>query len=135
VKLAGIVAGVLLAVGGLVVLAGTGLHAWVAGHRYLAENAARTAGALPGRLAGRHRGRQEPGPGTGSHALALTLTFAADGDGTVMGWDWQMRPKGWMRMPGPLFGPLGGRMERRIWTSMKRYLKNTAARPVTQPAP
>ncbi len=25
------------------------------------------------------------------------LTFAADGEGTVMGWDWQVRPKGWMR--------------------------------------
>ena len=63
------------------------------------------------------------------------LTFTADGDSTVMSWHWLVRPKGWMRMPGPLFGPLGGRMERRIWTSMKRYLKNTAARPVTQPAP
>jgi hypothetical protein len=46
-----------------------------------------------------------------------------------MSWDWQVRPKGWMRMLGPLFGPLGGRMERRIWTSMKRYLESTAARP------
>ncbi len=64
-----------------------------------------------------------------------TLTFAADGDGTVMSWDWQVHPKGWMRMPGPLFGPLGGRMERGIWTSMKRYLENTAARPVTRPTP
>ena len=58
------------------------------------------------------------------------LTFAADGDGTVMSWNWQVRPKGWMRMLGPLFGLLGGRMERRIWTSMKWYLENTAARPV-----
>jgi hypothetical protein len=57
------------------------------------------------------------------------LTFAADGDGTAMSWSWQVRPKGWMRMLGPLFGPLGGRMERRIWTSLKRYLENTAARP------
>ena len=55
------------------------------------------------------------------------LTFAADGDGTVMSWNWQVRPKGWMRMLGPLFGLLGGRMERRIWTSMKRYLVNTPA--------
>jgi hypothetical protein len=55
VELAGIIAGVLLAVGGLVVLAGTGLHAWVAGHRDLAEKAARTAGALPGRLAWAYR--------------------------------------------------------------------------------
>jgi carbon monoxide dehydrogenase subunit G len=63
------------------------------------------------------------------------LTFAAHGDGTVMSWDWQVRPKGWMRILGPLFGPLGGRMERRIWTSMKRYLENTAARPVPRTAP
>ncbi len=53
------------------------------------------------------------------------LTFAADGDGTVMGWDWQVRPKGWMRMLGPLFGPLGGRMERRIWTRLKHQLETT----------
>jgi hypothetical protein len=66
---------------------------------------------------------------------AGALTFAGDGDGTVMSWDWQVRPTGWMRMLGPLSGPLGGRMERRIWTSLKRYLENTVARPVTRPAP
>jgi hypothetical protein len=53
------------------------------------------------------------------------LTFAAGGDGTVMSWDWQVRPKGWMRMLGPLFGPLGGRMERRIWTGLKHQLETT----------
>jgi carbon monoxide dehydrogenase subunit G len=63
------------------------------------------------------------------------LTFAAGGDGTVMSWDWQVRPNGWMRMLGPLFGPLGGRMERRIWTSLKRYLESTAAPVVTRPTP
>ena len=63
------------------------------------------------------------------------LTFAADGDGTIMSWAWQVCPKGWMRMLGPLFEPLGRRMERRIWASMKRYLENTAARLVTWPAP
>jgi carbon monoxide dehydrogenase subunit G len=63
------------------------------------------------------------------------LTFAADGDCTVMSWDWQVHPRGWMRMLGPLFGQLGGRMERRIWTSMKQYLENSAARPATRPAP
>ena len=63
------------------------------------------------------------------------LTFAADGDGTIMSWAWQVCPKGWMRMLGPLFGPLGNRIERRIWTSMKRCLEDTAARPVTRPAP
>ena len=52
------------------------------------------------------------------------LTFAAEGEGTVMGWDWQVHPKAWMRMLGPLFGPLGGRMERRIWTELKHQLEN-----------
>ena len=51
------------------------------------------------------------------------LTFAAEGDGTVMSWDWQVRPRGWMRMLGPLAGALGGRMERRIWTRLKHQLE------------
>ncbi len=63
------------------------------------------------------------------------LTFAAAGGGTVMSWAWQVRPKGWMRMLGPLFGPLGGRMERRTWTSLKRRLEDAAAGPATRPAP
>ena len=53
------------------------------------------------------------------------LTFAADSEGTVMSWDWQVRPKGWMRALGPLFGPLGGRMERSIWTGLKHQLETT----------
>ena len=61
------------------------------------------------------------------------LTFAAAGDGTVMSWDWQVRPKGWMRILGPVFGPLGGRMERRIWASLKRYLENTRPGPLSSP--
>ena len=53
---------------------------------------------------------------------ALTLT--AEGDETVMVWDWQVRPKGWFRLSGPLVGPLGSRMERRIWTGLKHKLEN-----------
>jgi hypothetical protein len=53
---------------------------------------------------------------------ALTLT--AEGDETVMGWDWQVSPKGWFRLLGPLVGPLGGRMERKIWTGLKHKLEN-----------
>jgi hypothetical protein len=51
------------------------------------------------------------------------LTFAAEGEGTVMGWDWQVHPKGWMRMLSLLVRPLGGRMERRIWTELKHQLE------------
>jgi uncharacterized protein YndB with AHSA1/START domain len=58
------------------------------------------------------------------------LTFAAEGEGTVMGWNWQVRPKGWVRLLGPLFGLLGGRMERRIWTGLKHQLETSqGARP------
>ena len=56
-----------------------------------------------------------------------TLTFTTEGNGTVMVWDWQVRPKGWMRLLGPLFGPLGGRLERRIWTGLKRQLESDGA--------
>lgn len=52
-----------------------------------------------------------------------TITFAVDGEGTVMSWNWEVRPKGWLRLLGPLMGPLGGRMERRIWTGLKRTLE------------
>jgi carbon monoxide dehydrogenase subunit G len=55
-----------------------------------------------------------------------TLTFAADGQGTVMSWDWQVRPKGWLRILGLLSGPLGRRMERRIWTALKHQLEDDA---------
>lgn len=55
------------------------------------------------------------------------LTLAAEGNDTVLGWDWQVRPKGWLRAVGPLFGPLGGRMERKIWTGLKHKLENEGA--------
>ena len=55
------------------------------------------------------------------------LTFAAEGGGTVLSWDWQVRPKGWLRMLGPLFGPVGGRMERRIWTGLKHQLQDNGS--------
>jgi hypothetical protein len=56
-----------------------------------------------------------------------TLTFAADGEDTLMSWDWQVRLKGWLRLLGPLSGPLGSRMERRIWTGLKHQLEGEAS--------
>jgi uncharacterized protein YndB with AHSA1/START domain len=52
-----------------------------------------------------------------------TLTFVESDGGTTMSWDWQVRPKGWLRVLGPLFGPLGGRMERKIWNGLKGHLE------------
>lgn len=57
---------------------------------------------------------------------AGTLTFAVDGHDTLMSWDWQVRPKSWLRLLGPLFGPLGSRMEHRIWTGLKHQLEGDA---------
>jgi hypothetical protein len=55
-----------------------------------------------------------------------TLTFTVEGEFTLMRWDWQVRPKGWLRMLGPLTGPLGARTERRIWTGLKHQLEGDA---------
>lgn len=52
-----------------------------------------------------------------------TLTFTPSGDGTLMTWDWQVRPKGWLRMWGPLFGLIGARFERGIWTALREHLE------------
>lgn len=54
---------------------------------------------------------------------AGTLSFTADAAATVMAWDWQVRPKGWFRLLGPLVGPLGRRMERSIRTGLKQQLE------------
>ncbi len=59
-------------------------------------------------------------------ATSGTLTFTAEADATLMVWDWQVRPKGWFRALGPLVGPIGRRMERKIWTGMKRRLEAEA---------
>ena len=63
-------------------------------------------------------------PTSSTMATSGWLTLAAEGDETVMGWDWRVRPKGWFRLLGPLVGPLGGRMERRIWTGLKHKLES-----------
>jgi hypothetical protein len=60
---------------------------------------------------------------------AGSLTFAPEGDTTLMAWDWQVSPKGWLRLLGPLFGVIGGRMEHRIWSGLKRHLEMGAAHP------
>lgn len=55
-----------------------------------------------------------------------TLTFATEAETTVMAWDWQVRPRGWLRLLGPVTGPLGRRMERKIWSGLKHKLEAEA---------
>jgi undecaprenyl-diphosphatase len=81
VELTAIIAGLLLAAGGLVVLTGVALHARVASRQDLLSAATRLAGELPGWL-GRHTGHDRGTrlrrvstrvPGRGENALAATL--------------------------------------------------------------
>lgn len=67
--------------------------------------------------------------------ISYTLTFEPAGTSTRMRWSGQVHPKRAFRLLGPLITWMGGRQERRIWTSLKRYLENTSARPVTRPTP
>ncbi len=65
----------------------------------------------------------------GSHTTSAmmetsgTLTFATEAGATVMAWDWHVQPRGWLRLLGPAVGPLGRRLERRIWTGLKHRLE------------
>jgi uncharacterized membrane protein len=57
-----------------------------------------------------------------------TLTFTPDGDqATVMMWDWNVTPRLWLRILGPVLGPVGRRLERRIWTAAREALQATGA--------
>jgi len=52
-----------------------------------------------------------------------TLTFTPTPAGTRLRWSWQARPKGAMRLLTPVFGPIGARQERRIWTALRDHLE------------
>ena len=55
-----------------------------------------------------------------------TLTFTPDGDqATVMVWDWKVTPRLWLRFFEPVLGPVGRRLERRIWTAARDALQAT----------
>lgn len=56
-----------------------------------------------------------------------TLTCTPEAGATRLAWDWQVQPKGWFKAVGPLAGLLGSRMERKIWTGLKRKLEAPAA--------
>jgi hypothetical protein len=55
--------------------------------------------------------------------ISYTLTFEPAGAGTRMRWAGQVRPKGALRLAGPLITWLGIRQERRIWANLKTHLE------------
>jgi hypothetical protein len=58
--------------------------------------------------------------------IAYTLTFEHVADGTRMRWSGEVRPKGGLRLLGPLVTWMGTRQEQRIWSNLKRHLEGDA---------
>lgn len=54
------------------------------------------------------------------------LTFRRDPTGTRMTWSWDLKPKGMLKLLTPVFGRMGRRQEKEIWTGLKRYLESNA---------
>lgn len=54
------------------------------------------------------------------------LTFEPDVAGTRLRWSWKLRPKGALKLLGPLIARMGRRQEAETWAGLKRHLeKNT----------
>lgn len=56
--------------------------------------------------------------------IDYTLTFEPDArGGTRMRWSADVRPKGGLKLLGPVVGWMGRRQEQRIWSSLRRHLE------------
>jgi hypothetical protein len=55
--------------------------------------------------------------------IAYTLKFEPVADGSRMRWSGEVRPKGGLRLLGPLVTWMGTRQEQRIWSSLKSHLE------------
>ncbi len=51
------------------------------------------------------------------------LLFEPTRDGTRMKWIWNLEPRGFYRLLGPLVRRMGERQELAVWTSLKRTLE------------
>jgi carbon monoxide dehydrogenase subunit G len=54
------------------------------------------------------------------------LTFRPTDEGTRMDWSWDCRPKGLLKLAGPVITVVGRRQEQRTWTGLKRHLEQAA---------
>jgi hypothetical protein len=62
------------------------------------------------------------------------LTFEPVAGGTRMSWSWEVRPRGPLRLLGPLVARLGRRQEQMIWTGLKAQLEGSGdVRASTEP--
>jgi hypothetical protein len=61
--------------------------------------------------------------------ISYTLRFEPVAAGTRMRWSGQVRPKGAVRLLGPVITWMGIRQEQRIWASLKKHLEAAPAAP------
>jgi hypothetical protein len=54
------------------------------------------------------------------------LTFEPVAEGTRMRWQWELKPRGALKLMGPIIARIGERQEREIWTGLKRLLEDEA---------
>jgi hypothetical protein len=52
-----------------------------------------------------------------------TLAFEEVPEGTRLRWDWEVAPRGPLRLAAPLVALVGRRQERETWASLKRFLE------------
>ena len=94
------------------------------GSRFRAEFASRrrpvavtelTAYERPRRLASETR--------MAAFSVTGTLTFDPIPEGTHMRWDWELEPRGPLKLAAPIVALVGKRQERATWASLKRFLE------------
>jgi uncharacterized protein YndB with AHSA1/START domain len=56
------------------------------------------------------------------------VTFEPDPAGTRLSWSWDLRPRGLMRLAGPLLARVGRQQEAEIWAGLKRTLEGRRQR-------
>jgi Polyketide cyclase / dehydrase and lipid transport len=59
--------------------------------------------------------------------ISYTLTFEPVASGTRMQWSGQVRPRGALKMLGPVVVWMGRHQEQRIWASLKQHLEAAPA--------
>lgn len=58
--------------------------------------------------------------------IAGLVTFQPTAEGTLLRWDWDLRPRGFMKLLSPLVARMGRRQEETNWANLKRYLETQA---------
>ena len=57
--------------------------------------------------------------------IAGGLTFEPVNGATRMSWSWEVRPRGALRLLGPMVAYLGRRQEETIWAALKNQLEGS----------